>query len=63
LGLFAIRGMGVEGHYTYFEHTLDGTVSIRPYYGIPKTVAKLVTRGPGSEPTILQIIIDKILVL
>jgi len=55
--------MGVEGHYTYFEHTLDGTVSIRPYYGIPKTVAKLVTRGPGSEPTILQVIIDKILVL
>ena len=55
--------MGVEEHYTYFEHTLDGTVSIRFYYGIPQTVAKLVTRSPGSEPTILQIIIDKILVL
>ena len=55
--------MGVEEHYTYFEHTLDGTVSIRPYYGIPKTVAKLVTRGSGSEPTMLQVMIDKILVL
>ena len=22
--------IGVEAHYTYFEHTLDGTVSIRP---------------------------------
>jgi len=55
--------MGVEGYYTYFEHTLDGTVSIRLYYGIPQTAAKLVTRGPGSEPTMLQMIIDKILVL
>ena len=63
MGLFAVRGMGVEGHYTYFEHTLDGTVSIRPYYGIPKTVAKLVTRGSGSEPTMLQVMIDNILVL
>tara|TARA_B100000768_G_C11231109_1_gene355121 strand:+ start:174 stop:533 length:360 start_codon:yes stop_codon:yes gene_type:complete len=55
--------IGVEEHYTYFERTPDGTVSIRPYHGIPQTGPKLVTIGPGSEPTMLQMIIEKTLVL
>jgi G3E family GTPase len=55
--------IGAEEHYTYFERTPDGMVSIRPYYGIPQTGPKLVTIGPGSEPAMLQMIIDKTLVL
>lgn len=36
--------------YTYFERTPDGTVSIRPFYGVPTTGTKLLTVGHGSNP-------------
>ena len=51
--------IGSDVHYTYFERTPDGTVSIRPYNGIPQTGPKLVTIGPGSEPSILKKAIKK----
>ena len=55
--------IGEEEHYTYFERTPDGTVSIRPFFGIPQTGPKLITVGPGSDPLMLQKIIDKVLAL
>lgn len=44
---------GSDG-YTYFERCPDGRVTIRPYAGAPVTGAKLLTIGPGSEPTLLR---------
>ena len=55
--------IGEEEHYTYFERTPEGTVSIRPFFGIPQTGPKLITVGPGSDPLMLQKIIDNILAL
>jgi G3E family GTPase len=43
-----------DENYTYFERTPDGEVYIRPYNGVPITGPKLVTIGPGSEPTLLE---------
>ena len=51
--------VGEQGYYTYFERTPDGTISLRPYNGIPQTGPKLVTIGPGSEPSILKKAIEK----
>lgn len=51
--------IGEEEHHTYFERTPDGSVSIRPYNGIPVTGPKLVTIGPGSEPSLLKNAIEK----
>jgi G3E family GTPase len=46
--------IGSEEHFTYFERTPDGEVFIRPYNGIPITGPKLVTIGPGSQPSLLE---------
>ncbi|MDB2606228.1 cobalamin biosynthesis protein CobW [Zobellia sp.] len=43
-----------ENQYTYFERTPDGKAFVRPFNGIPTTGSKLLTIGPGSEPTILE---------
>ncbi|WP_158837603.1 GTP-binding protein [Polaribacter sp. L3A8] len=40
--------------YTYFERTPDGTVHIRPFNGSPITGSKLLSIGPGSEPSVLN---------
>ena len=57
INMLRVKGctqVGNNLHYTYFERTPDGTVSIRPYNGIPQTGPKLVTIGPGSEPALLE---------
>jgi G3E family GTPase len=51
--------LGDDKHYTYFERTPDGIISIRPYNGIPQTGPKLITIGPGSEPDLLTQAIEK----
>jgi len=43
-----------EENYVYFERTPDGEVTIRPFKGMPITGAKLLTIGPGSEPSVLE---------
>ncbi|WP_405414568.1 GTP-binding protein [Maribacter sp. Asnod1-A12] len=52
-----------EDKYTYFERTPDGKVFIRPFNGIPTIGSKLLTIGPGSEPTILEEAIKTSLIL
>jgi len=46
--------LGNEKHYTYFERTPDGEVTIRPFNGTPTVGNKLLTIGPGSEISILE---------
>lgn len=46
--------VGQDTNYTYFERCPDGDISIRPYKGVPITGPKLLTVGPGSNPTTLQ---------
>ncbi|MEM9325268.1 MAG: GTP-binding protein [Bacteroidota bacterium] len=51
--------VGDDQGYTYFQRTPDGEVSIRPFYGVPTTGAKLLTVGPGSEPSVLRQAIEQ----
>ena len=44
--------------YTYFERVPSGEISMRPYYGHPITGPKLLTIGPGSDPKLLQKLIE-----
>ena len=53
--------IGNEENYTFFERTPDGNVYIRPFRGFPITGSKLLTIGPGSEPNLLQQVLDKVL--
>ena len=46
--------IGKEEQYTYFERTPNGKVSIRSFFGVPTTGPKLLTVGPGSDPSILE---------
>ena len=46
--------IGENESYTYFERKPDGDLYIRPFNGIPITDAKLLTIGPGSEPSMLE---------
>ncbi|WP_188112281.1 hypothetical protein [Aquimarina sp. RZ0] len=55
--------IGNEKEYTFFEHTPDGKVFIRPFNGVPITDSKLLTIGPGSEPSLLQKIFKTILLI
>lgn len=50
--------IGKEAMYTYFERSPDGTINIRPFNGIPITGSKLLTIGPGSNPELLQTILQ-----
>jgi len=50
-GCTKIKG---EDNFIYFERKPDGEVFIRPFNGIPTTDAKLLTIGPGSNPSILE---------
>jgi len=43
-----------ETDYTFFERTPDGKVFTRPFRGVPITGTKLLTIGPGSEPSVLE---------
>ena len=47
--------------YTYFERVPSGEVSMRPYYGPLITGPKLLTIGPGSNPELLQQLIDEVM--
>lgn len=51
--------VGQEEGYTYFERTPDGEVTIRAFYGEPITGAKLLTVGPGSDPALLEQVIQQ----
>ena len=55
--------VGDNEGYTYFERTPDGEVYARPYRGVPITGPKLLSVGPGSEPELLQKIIDESLAI
>ena len=55
--------VGDNEGYTYFERTPDGEVYARPYPGVPITGPKLLSVGPGSEPKLLQKIIDESLAI
>jgi len=46
--------IGQEKEYTYFERKPDGEIHIRPFNGVPITGTKLLTIGPGSEPSVLE---------
>ncbi|MEM7552254.1 MAG: GTP-binding protein [Bacteroidota bacterium] len=54
--------IGKEDHYTYFERTPDGKVRIRPFYGVPTTGSKLLAVGPGSDPVLLEKVIEENLI-
>ena len=43
-----------DGHYTYFERVPSGDVSLRTYYGDLITGPKLLVIGPGSNPELLE---------
>lgn len=47
-----------EENYTHFERTPNGDVFSRPYNGVPVTGPKILTIGPGSDPEILEEIIE-----
>ena len=49
--------IGDKKEFVYFERTPNGKVSIRPFNGVPITGSKLLTIGPGSEPTLLEKVI------
>ena len=51
--------VGNDEYYTYFARTPDGEVSIKRFYGVPTTGAKLLAVGPGSEITLLENIVRK----
>ena len=44
--------------YTYFERVPSGEVSMRPFYGNLITGPKLLAIGPGSDPNLLQKLIE-----
>ncbi len=46
-----------DKHYTYFERTPNGNISIRPFNGVPITGPKLLTIGPGSKKDLLEKVI------
>jgi len=50
--------IGKEEKYTYFERTPDGNFFVRPFNGAPITGPKLLTIGPGSDPYILEKVIE-----
>lgn len=54
--------IGKDIDYTYFERTPNGEVYIRPFRGIPITGSKILSVGPGSEPSVLQKAIKESLV-
>ena len=49
--------IGDKKEFIYFERTPNGKVSIRPFKGVPITGSKLLTIGPGSEPSLLKKVI------
>ena len=49
--------IGDKKEFVYFERTPNGKVSIRPFNGVPITGSKLLTIGPGSEPSLLEKVI------
>ena len=49
--------IGDKKEFIYFERTPNGKVSIRPFNGVPITGSKLLTIGPGSEPSLLKKVI------
>ena len=50
-----------EERFTYFERTPDGTITIRPFNGTPPMGTKLLSVGLGSEPSLLNGLIEKTL--
>jgi G3E family GTPase len=50
-----------DKHYTYFERIPSGEVNIKIYNGKPTTGTKLLTVGPGSDPKLLQKIVNNVL--
>jgi G3E family GTPase len=46
--------IGDDQHYSYFERIPSGELFIRPYNGQPVMGPKLLTVGPGSNPTVLN---------
>ena len=46
--------------YTHFERIPSGEVEIRSYYGKPITGPKLLTIGPGSDPNLLNQLIEEL---
>lgn len=53
--------IGDDNDYTYFERGSDGEVSVRAFYGVPVTGAKLLTIGPGSNKELLeQVVADSL---
>lgn len=55
--------VGSDAHYTFFERLPSGKVIIRPFKGEPIASAssKLLTIGPGSNPDILNNVIESVL--
>jgi G3E family GTPase len=46
-------------YYSYFERVPSGDVTVRPYHGDLITGPKLLVIGPGSDPELLQNLIQK----
>lgn len=46
--------IGDDESFTYFERTPDGEIQVRAFNGVPVTGSKLLTIGPGSDPTVLE---------
>lgn len=47
-----------QEHYSHFERVPTGEVRVREYNGIPVTGPKLLTIGPGSDPALLQKLVE-----
>ncbi|WP_163930954.1 GTP-binding protein [Paraferrimonas sp. SM1919] len=50
-----------DAHYTFFERVPDGEIYLRVFQGEPITGAKLLTIGPGSDPKMLNAIIEQLI--
>lgn len=48
-----------DEHYSYFEKTPEGEVNFRPYKGTLITGPKLLIVGPGSDPSVLNTLIQE----
>ena len=57
VSIMRIKGctqIGDKKEFVYFERIPNGKISIRPFNGVPITGSKLLTIGPGSEPSLLE---------
>ena len=49
-----------QSHYTFFERTPAGEIEYRPFYGNLVSGPKIILIGPGSDPEVVEKILDSV---